>query len=596
MQGPSCASPFRINGSLAGLRARPIESLLEHLSGLRTLERAYDRHARGCDVDAFVGAALHWLRATACVDEQELTSIPRAGGTIVVANHPFGALDGLLLAQLLRRIRPDVRFLANSMLARIPELAPLLIGVDPFGGERARAANMAPLRQAVQWVRQGGLLVIFPAGEVSHWQRKHKGIADPDWHSAAARIVARTKAPVVPVYIAGRNSFTFQLASLIHPRMRTLLLARELLNKAGRTVRIRIGHAVQAEWLAGLAPEELLALLRLRCYALADTPGQSAACAGAELAPPGDPTALAAEVAALKPSACLLSQGPLSVYCADAQQIPQLLQEIGRLREITFRAAGEGTGRSRDIDLYDSYYRHLFVWNRERKEVVGAYRLGEADRIVAKYGHRRLYTRSLFHYGRNLLGQLNPALELGRTFIRPEYQRQFAPLLLLWKGIGAFVAANPRYKVLFGPVSISADYGDASRQLIVDFLRAHNQQPELARQVRPRRRFKSAAALRAGALPIPSDLEQVSRLLEQLERDGKGMPILLRQYLKLGGKVLGFNVDPAFANALDALIMVDLTRTDPKVLVRYMGEAGAARFLAYQRTVGGFDTAAVAAG
>ncbi|WP_181919479.1 GNAT family N-acetyltransferase [Alkalilimnicola ehrlichii] len=248
---------------------------------------------------------------------------------------------------------------------------------------------------------------------------------------------------------------------------------------------------------------------------------------------------------------------------------------------MTFRATGEGTGRARDIDLFDSYYQHLFIWHNVRKEIVGAYRLGEADKIVARYGKKGLYTRSLFRFGRPLLAQLNPALELGRSFIRPEYQRSFTPLMLLWKGIGAYVADNPQYRVLFGPVSISADYQTVSRQLLVDFLTANSYLPELARFVRPRRPFRQTMRHRNIALTIPTDAEQISQLLEQLEHDGKGMPVLLRQYLKLGGRVLGFSVDRAFANVLDGLIMVDLTETDPKVLARYMGRTKAAQFLAH---------------
>ena len=294
------------------------------------------------------------------------------------------------------------------------------------------------------------------------------------------------------------------------------------------------------------------------------------------IAPAEDAALMAAEVEGLPPDRLLGRNGDLQVRYAHAAEIPHLLREIGRLREITFRAAGEGTGRARDIDLFDSYYLHLFVWNGATNELVGAYRLGLADDIVTSFGRRGLYTWSLFRYRRQLLARLGPAIELGRSFVRAEYQRSYSPLLLLWKGIGHFVAAHPRYRVLFGPVSISGDYETTSQQILVEFLRRNNALPELARFVRPRRPFGAS-----GNITPPADLDAVSELVSSIEKDGKGIPVLLRQYLKLGGRILGFNVDPQFNNALDGLIMVDLDETDPHVLAKYMGRAEAARFIAY---------------
>ncbi len=409
-------------------------------------------------------------------------------------------------------------------------------------------------------------------------------VTRPGLHSALGTIFTRTGVSVIPAFIPGRNGLGFQLAGLLHPRLRTALLARELLNKGGRRVNIRFGAPIQPERLESLKANQLLSFLRLRCYGLGEDQrvmDRSDALSMQEVAAPQDAALLEDEVRTLDAQTCLVENGDFQVYCVRAEHIPHVLQEIGRLREVTFRATGEGTGRAADIDLYDNYYQHLFVWNRTKREVVGAYRLGHVDRILQGYGSKGLYTQSLFKFGRGLLSQLSPALELGRSFIRPEYQRSFQPLMLLWKGIGAYVAANPRYKVLFGPVSISADYGTASRQLLVDFLRANSLAPELARFVRPRRPFKGLDRRGCQALTLVQQPEQVSRLLEQMEGDGKGMPVLLRQYLKLGGKVLGFNVDAAFANVLDGLIMVDLTQTDPAVLARYMGREASADFLAF---------------
>lgn len=291
---------------------------------------------------------------------------------------------------------------------------------------------------------------------------------------------------------------------------------------------------------------------------------------------------LQTEIDALPPDQRLVQHGRFNVYCARADQIPRALQEIGRLRELTFRAVGEGTGRASDIDLFDAFYLHLFVWDVHTASIAGAYRLGLVDEILARYGKRGLYTHSLFRYRTRLLDSLSPAIELGRSFVRAEYQRSFAPLLLLWAGIGRFIERSPRYAVLFGAVSISARYAPASRRLIVEYLSAYRADARLARDVKPRRPFRDRARTAPDApLSAPGSLDELSRRIAQIEPDGKGVPVLLRQYLQLGGRLLGFTLDRAFADTLDGLIMVDVREVEEAVLARYMGKRGAAAFRAY---------------
>ena len=307
--------------------------------------------------------------------------------------------------------------------------------------------------------------------------------------------------------------------------------------------------------------------------------------AGADMAQigPAIPNSLLkAEVEALPADQHLVTSGQFSVHCARAEQFPWCLQEIGRLRELTFRAAGEGTGKASDVDLFDACYLHLFVWDTQAGAIVGAYRMGLVDEIVARYGKRGLYTQSLFRYGDRVLQAMSPAIELGRSFVRVEYQRGFAPLMLLWRGIGEFIVRHPQYAMLFGAVSISNDYDPASCRLIVDFLSANNIEQNLARHVKPRRPFRSgkAAVYDKAEFAALNDIEDVSRMVRQIERDSKGVPILLKQYLKLGGRLLAFSADKQFNDALDGLIMVDLRASDPRVLARYMGKEGAEAFLA----------------
>ena len=297
-------------------------------------------------------------------------------------------------------------------------------------------------------------------------------------------------------------------------------------------------------------------------------------------------TLLKAEVEALPAEQRLVASGHFLVQYARAEQIPWCLQEIGRLREITFRAAGEGTGKASDVDLFDAYYLHLFAWDAQAEAIVGAYRMGLTDEILVRYGKRGLYTQSLFRYGPRLLETISPAIEFGRSFVRAEYQRSFSPLLLLWRGIGRFLLRSPQYAVLFGPVSISSSYAPLSRQLMVDYLKTNNIEADLARHVKARRPFRGRRPTAWDGVELADlkDIEDLSRAIARIERDNKGVPVLLKQYLKLGGRLLGFNADEQFSDALDGLIMVDLRASEPRVLARYMGEDGAAAFLARHGT------------
>ncbi|MHB8765266.1 MAG: lysophospholipid acyltransferase family protein [Deferrisomatales bacterium] len=556
------------------------------------LRRLYRTVAGTEGVAEFLDASLRVLDLSWSVPEADREKIPARGPLIVVANHPYGAAEGMVLARLLLFARPDVKVLANCLLSHVKELRELFLFVDPFGRADAASRNVGALREAVRWVRGGGALAVFPAGEVAHLDLRRGGVADPPWSPSVGRLVRLTGAPVQPVHFGGRNRTLFQMAGLVHPRLRTALLPRELLALARRRIELRVGSPVPFGDLDALArDEDLVACLRLRTELLGarahPTGARRPLARGRRLAALGAPVAperLRAEVETLPGERRLAGHGELEVLWARAQEIPSVLAEIGRLREGAFRAVGEGSGRDRDLDRFDQTYLHLFLWNGEAKEVAGAYRLGQSDLLAARKGVRGLYTSTLFRYGPRFLESLGPALELGRSFVRAEYQRGYAPLLLLWRGIGRFVAGRPRYRVLFGPVSISRDYLGASRELMVRQLAAHLYAPELARRVRPRRplrpRERALADLARRGL-LPRGLEDLSRWVSDLEPDGKGLPVLLRHYLKLGAQVIGFNVDPRFQETLDCLVAVDLTRSPRALLDRHLGPEGAQSFLAF---------------
>lgn len=561
----------------------PVEGAIEKLLQLDRFDRLYSV-APGSDGRAIAERSLALLNVHPQVSERDLALIPKQGPVVAVANHPFGLIEGAILAALLPSVRPDVKILANHLLATVPGANQSCIFVDPFGGERAVRANHKGLKDAIAWLKQGGLLSVFPSGEVSHLNLKERAITDPEWSHSVARLIRITGATVLPMYFLGANSALFQLLGFLHPRVRTALLPHEFFNKHNRTIELRIGSPITPAKIRLYQDDvSLIRYLRHRTYLLQnrEAPKQFRA---AVIEPPAASVLgelLAGEIAKLAPERTLVETEDFSVLLAKAREIPNVLHEIGRLREVTFRQVGEGTGKPIDLDRFDDHYWHLFVWNRQANEVVGAYRLGPSDEILARFGPKGFYTSQLFQWKRSFLDRISPALELGRSFVRPEYQKTYAPLLLLWKGIGQFLLRNPQYKLLFGPVSISNGYTAASRHLIVKFLRAYRQSPELAPLVRARNPLRQRPSKLADELIGATvwDVEELSALIADVETDRKGVPVLLKQYLKLGGELVAFHVDRRFADALDGLIVVDLRKTDVRVLERYMGKDGAAQFL-----------------
>lgn len=587
-------SPFFRQARSALLQ--PVETLL----AVDKINRIYSRYHEKVDhckaPREYFRLALKALRVDYHVMAADWRKIPRQGPLVVVANHPFGGIEGVILGAVLLQVRGDLRIMGNYLLRRITGIGDSIVPVDPFGNRSATVSNVKGLKTALGWVKSGGVLAVFPAGEVASFQMHRRQIADPAWSPHIAGIIRRARAAVLPVFFPGRNGPLFQLVGMIHPRLRSALLPRELVNKAGRRIPLHVGRVIPWPALKKFESDAaLIDYLRLRTHFLKNRGGSAIHRLPLPAAPkkkvadpvpviaPVAPGKLKAELAALPAEQKLDAGKEYSVFIAPAPQIPNILREIGRLREITFREANEGTGREIDRDRFDDHYLHLFLWNHVKGELVGAYRLGLTNVILERFGARGLYTNELFRFKPALLRRLNSAIEFGRSFIRLEYQKKFNSLMLLWKGIGTFVARNPQYNILFGPVSISNDYHTVSRNLMVRFLKAKRFDDSLSRFVCPRRPYRSrriAGLSRHLLQSSETDIDDISLLVSEIEEDGKGIPVLLRQYLKLNGSLICFNVDPSFANVVDGLLMVDLRKTDPRLLKRFMGAEGVERFIA----------------
>lgn len=536
-----------------------------------------------------------------------LDYIPKTGPLVIVANHPFGGLEALVLYEILKEKRSDVKFIANYILGYVHEMNEQFILVDPFESKESASKNIKPLREALAWLKEGHCLITFPSGTVSYLHREKLVVKDPAWNVNIARLIQKSNASVVPFFVQGKNSLFFLLAGVIRPIFRTMLLPRQLMNKQGKTIKVKVGKLLSAAKLRKFQnPEELIAYLRLRTDIQKNSSverqekrleafsnykkNSSQNKKQKPIAEKEDFKLLQNEIDQLPKKQFLLKNKQYLVAYANAKQIPCMLREIGRAREESFREVGEGSGKSRDLDQFDNYYDHLFCIDTDKKELVGAYRVGKTDEIFAAKGMRGLYTYSLFHYTQDLLDQLGPSLEMGRSFVRPEYQKTYWPLLSLWKGIGAYVTCFPKYKTLFGPVSISDSYDRLSQHLMTTYLKEHNFESKLAELVRPRNRSQSYQTRWLDHELITrsiKDLAEVSELIADIELgDQKSVPVLLREYIKLGGKIIGFNVDPHFSCVLDGLIVVDLTKTNEKLLERYMGKEKAHSFLGYHRPHG----------
>ncbi len=587
---------------------RPLMRWLQRLFGIDLLNHDYatflQQYEAGelGDTNFFV-AVLRYLEINYEISESDLRKVPQTGPMMVVGNHPFGGVDGLVLGAVMTQARPDARLLANELLAHMEPIRPFMFGVNVFGGSEASRRNFKSMKQALRWLESGGCIATFPSGVVSHFTLRHMQVVDPAWNPHITSMAQRTGATVLPLYFPGRNSLKFQVAGLIHPMLRTLLLPRELQRLKGKTIHVRIGKAITPARLRAFEDlQEATQFLRVNSYVLRDRkmePGQEKirrfplvklrkAASPLPIVNAIDPEWMQSEIAALPGASLLLTHGEFDVRIARAREIPHTLREIGRLREVTFREIGEGTGQSIDLDEFDAHYLHLFIWNRQEREIVGAYRMGLTDEILSHYGKRGLYTTTLFKLKDEFLEELNPAIELGRSFVRIEYQRKQATLSILWRGIGTFIGRHPKYSRLFGPVSITAEYSSISKDLMVQFLRENRFHPTLSKMVRARKPHRSnrLRALFMESMHEPADsLDDISAMISEIEFDRKGVPVLLKHYLKLNGVMLSFNRDPKFSDVVDGLILVDMEQADPHIMRRYIGDEAWRQFSQYHHPV-----------
>ncbi len=518
-----------------------------------------------------------------------LENIPKEGPCVIVANHPHGLSDGLMFGDVAMRVRSDIRIVVNEFLHCVYGMRPYSITVDVYGGDAARRANMAGMRDILKWLRGGHCILVFPSGSAASYSPQDGRIIDDPWQANISALIRKTGATVVPMHISGHTGRLFQLITRIAKKHRASLLPREIKRDGRMRHSIRLGKPIEPSLFAMFPDDESLSdYFRLRSmllrYPQAEQPSarQAPARHGTPVEAPENAEVLAQEIAALPPE-CLFYEVPgngFKVYVAEAARIPHMLHEIGVQREHTFRSVGEGTGTACDLDSYDLHYLHLFIWDSRANRLVGAYRIGKTDEILAKLGVKGIYNSCFFNIGKPALATLSQGLELGRAFIVPDYQRLPASLDSLWMGIGRYIVAHPQYRYLYGTVSISNEYSSLSRSLILSYLQQCKMSDELAAAISAYNPPRELGLLSEDARLLPTALADprlLGSLVSELEADGKSIPVLLRQYLRLGGRMAAFNVDEAFGNTLDCFVIVDVHQTPERVLQRYCGKEQAQR-------------------
>ncbi|TXK52182.1 GNAT family N-acetyltransferase [Pontibacter qinzhouensis] len=548
---------------------------------IKSLNELY-ASAHTLDGFTFVEEILKRLSIQVEIHPQDLQHIPATGAFIAVANHPYGALDGLLMLKLLGTARPDFKLMANHLLQQVPNLLDVLLPVNAM--QDTKKSSFSGVRTALRQLHNDMPVGIFPAGEVSsfHWQTS--AVSDPAWHPSVGKLVQLAKVPVLPVYFSGHNGLTFSLAGLLHPLLRTAQLPAQLLNKQGQKVLVRIGKPIYGKEIQALSPTQLLPYLRAKTYALGaclrDEEKEilqrlSSTVQPAPVVAETDQELLYQEISNLRPSAKLVQYKHLEVYMAVQQEVPHVVNEIGRLRELTFRAAGEGTNLAIDLDEYDRYYHHLFLYDQKARKLVGAYRLGKGKFILKKFGKKGFYLHSLFKMKKGFVPTLKNSLELGRAFVRQEYQRQPLPLLLLWKGIATYLENKLSYRYLIGSVSISDQFSSMSKMLMVDFITTHYYDLELAALVQARKKFRyrfSKEHYETVLNQNVSSIDSLEKLVSYLDPKQRTLPVLLKKYLQQNARIIGFNIDPKFSNSLDGFMVMDVTTlpaTTARLLERY---------------------------
>ena len=545
---------------------------LMKVTRISSINSYYDTIAH-LEGEEYANAILKYYEIDYEIPEEDFRRLPKEGPYITISNHPLGGIDGILLFKLLVQKRPDYKIMANFLLERMAPLKPFIIPVNPFENRKDVKSSIAGFKKALSHLRDGHPLGIFPAGEVST-HKDGKFIVDRPWEEAALKLIRKAAVPVVPIYFHSRNSKFFYRLAKLSGVFRTAKIPSEVLSQRNRPIKVRIGQPISVKAQEEQETiEDFTDLLRKKTYILANAYekerliDQIPSSIKLPKSPKKIVTAVRTEVIEgeieklIEKDRRLLQSKNYEVFLAPANEMPFTLKEIGRQREVTFRAIGEGTNNSTDIDRFDEYYHHMFLWDNKAKMIAGAYRMGLGAEIFPKYGIDGFYLQDLFRFEPELFGMMNQSIEMGRAYIIKEYQQKPMPLFLLWKGIVHTTLRHPEHKFLIGGVSISNQFSNFSKSLMIEFMKSHYWDPYVAQYIRPKKEFK--VKLKDADKDFifdesEADLNKFDRLINEVEPGNLRLPVLIKKYIKQNAKVIAFNVDPLFNNAVDGLMYIKI--------------------------------------
>ena len=541
---------------------------------LSVINKEYDKR-KNLPASQFIDSILKLFEIDFELPEEDLKRIPKNGAFITISNHPLGGIDGMILMKLLLSQRKDFKVMANFLLQRIEPLQPYIMPVNPFEEHKEAKSSMKGIKDAILHLQEGKPLGIFPAGEVSTY-RDERMIVDRPWDPGAMKLIQKASVPVIPIYFHAKNSTFFYRLASISDLLRTAKLPSEMLSQKKRKIKVRIGNPVSPENIQEIdSTEALTAFLRRKTYMLANAFEKKPFFKGipknlhlkGHKQPQKIVEATSDDLMMAEVEACrqmdkrLLESKNYEVFLAKKEIIPNILKEIGRLREITFRAIGEGTNLSVDLDKFDDYYYHMFLWDHEANRIAGAYRMGMGAEIYKERGINGFYLQDLFRFEPELHKMMSESIEMGRAFIIKEYQQRPMPLFLLWKGIVHCTLRFPSHKYLIGGVSISNKFSNFSKSLMIEFMRSHYYDPYVAQYVRPKKEFK--VKLKDGDKDFvfdetKADLNKFDKIIDEVEPGSLRLPVLIKKYIKQNAKVVAFNVDPLFNDAVDGLMYIKI--------------------------------------
>ncbi|WP_438977272.1 GNAT family N-acyltransferase [Polaribacter sp.] len=543
--------------------------LLIKVLRISALNRIYNRNKNKSDLD-FLNGVLEDCNIEFQVPEEDLKRIPKDGAFITISNHPLGGVDGILLLKLLLEKRADYKIIANFLLHRIEPLKPYVMPVNPFENRKDAKSSVAGIKSALSHLKEGKPLGIFPAGEVSTY-KDGKLKVDKPWEQGAVRLIKKAEVPVIPIYFHAKNSRLFYILSKISDTLRTAKLPSEVISQEGKVIKVRIGKPIYVKDQQEYKDmNSFYEFIRKKTYMLANPFEKKSKLLSTENIKIKKPAkkitaqrnveSFIKEVDALRENnGRLLESKNYEVFFANAKQIPNLLHEIGRLREITFRDVGEGTNKSIDLDKYDKYYYHMFLWDRDANCLAGAYRMGLGKEIFKKYGINGFYVQTLFRIEPELHQMMENTIEMGRAFIIGEYQQKPMPLFLLWKGIVHVTLRYPEHKYLMGGVSISNQFSDFSKSLMIEFMKSHYYDPYIAQYIQPKKEFKVQLKDADKDFVFDStkaDMQKFDKVIDEIEPGALRIPVLIKKYVKQNARLVAFNVDPKFNNAVDGLMYI----------------------------------------